>query len=168
MLPFLFLIVKDIYLRIVLCLQGIQLRILSVSPHQLVMRSVFGKPASIQHRHSIAESRRRHPMGNIHRRPASDQLIEAAVKFILRPGVHRRRRFVQHYDRGILAQRSRQCNLLRLAAGRLEALLIKGSPHKRIQPVGQRFHPGLHAHLLKRIQKLLVIDIPPQRKVVPQ
>ena len=91
---------------------------------QRLMRAVLDDAARREHQNFITEAARGQPVADIERRLAAGDRIELPVDLIFGNGVKRRRRLVEHEEGRILVKCAGDGDLLRLAAGQLNAVRL--------------------------------------------
>ena len=98
------------------------------------MRALLGNAAVPQEQDPVAEARGGQPVRDEERGPVPGHVAVLEVDLVFRDGIKRGGRLVEHQHRRVLIERPRHHQLLRLAAGKLNPILI----HLLIQP-------GVHA-----------------------
>ena len=89
-------------------------------------------------------------MRNVNGGLVADHVIELFVDLRLGDGVERGGRLVENEEGRVLIERAGDGDLLPLAAGDLDAVLVKIAEEARLRPERQRFEPVAEARLFER------------------
>ena len=90
-------------------------------------------------------------MADIERRLAAGDRIELPVDLIFGNGVKRRRRLVEHEEGRILVKCAGDGDLLRLAAGRRETLVVHVVVEIGVHALGQALQPRAEPSLRQQV-----------------
>ena len=116
------------------------------------MRAFLDNPPVLEHQDTVRVPRRRKPVRDIEYGLALRGRLHCLIEFVLGNRVKRARRLVHNQDVRILIERSRDCNLLALAAREIHACLVKLGRNLRLESCRKRLKPLAEAGSCKRVR----------------
>ena len=140
-----------LFLNIVLRLRVPELRVFALLVReQRRVRSLLDDLPGAEHNDLVAEFAGGEPVRNVNGGLAAHHVVEPLVDLRLGDGVERGGRLVENEERRVLIKRTGDGDLLPLAAGDLDALVVKIAEEARLRPLRQLCKPLAEARLPER------------------
>ena len=117
---------------------------------QRLVRALLDDLSGVEHNDLVAELAGGEPVRNVDRRLVAHHVVELFVDLRLGDRVERGGRLVENEEGRVFIERAGDGDLLPLAAGDLDAVLVKIAEEARLRSERQRFEPVAEAGLPER------------------
>ena len=108
---------------------------------QRLVRALLDDLPGVEHDDLVAELARGETVRNVNGGLVADHVVELFIDLRLGDRVERGGRLVENEEGRVLIERAGDGDLLPLAAGDLDAVLVKIAEEARLRPERQRFEP---------------------------